>query len=160
MEEKVVTKKTISKSSAHFNAEELYKFIVGEIIKNGHIYVEKEQNFKPDQYGGQTEYTLLGLNTFDGFAKSRLEIEVKYNDVNKTKSKGKTVDEGDLNITIKGIVIYDYTDQWEKSDAKRFMFNLYKKFLKKKELKAKYLKPTFKIVDKIQKSIKKHLELY
>ena len=160
MIEKEITKKKISKKEALFKAKELYKSIIDALKKQGYIFAEKEQKLTPTQYGEQTTYTILGFKTIDTFAKVRQEVSVVYENLVKTKVDNNVLDKGNLVVNIKGLVIYDYENQFEKAPLQKFMFNIYQKYLKKEELKKKYVIPLLKDTDAIYKTLKEKLELY
>jgi len=160
METRKAGKKIINKKKTIFEAEKLYKSIIEEISNQGFIYAEKEQRFKPTQYGDETRFIILGFKSRDSFAKTKLTITVKLEDINKIKKDNRKLDEGNINILIEGEVNLDYNDDWNKSGLKKFLFKIYTKYLKKEEIKQKYMVPTFKDVGIIYKKLKEDLNLY
>ena len=138
-----LNKKIISLQQAVFDLDSVYKVAKSSLEGEGYTFFEKEQGMKTDQYGQQISFEFQGDKKFDEFCKVKITITCKFKNIEKIKVDNKTLQSGICELVIVPVAEVDYQNKWGRDKFGEFLFGIYTKFLKKKELDDKY----FDVVD-------------
>jgi len=155
-----LNKKIISLTTTIFDLDLVYKTTKTALEEEGYIFSEKEQAMKTDQYGQQVNFEFQGDKEYDEFCRVKITITAKFKDMEKVKVDGKNMQKGVCEMLIIPVAEIDYKNKWGKDSFGEFIFSLYTKFLKRKELDDKYFDVGDAEVVRIYEKIKDALELY
>jgi len=142
-EELLVAGPTTVKHKGVFDLDEFYKFLHDLLDSLGYSIEERKYKQKDVPGGKEVEiswectkkvddYTMFRIN-IDITIKSLVDVQVQRGDIRVPAHKG------DMEFKLKGWIITDYEDKWEKSPILKFLKGIYDRYL---------YKPTFENLQK------------
>ena len=137
-----------------FSAEEIYKEVRKVADKLKYSFVEKEQESKPAKYGQDRVFNFYLEKVFDDFAKGKIEIEIKFFNLNRVKVEGKELDRGDIDFVLTATGVFDHRNEWVMKRLNKGLFDFYWKYFMKEKAKRVYLKPLTEDAEKIYEAVK------
>lgn len=158
--EKKVADRIVEIKQQAFDSKELYKVLKTKIEDLGYIFLEKGHEIKDSKYGGEVKFEFKGMKKWDLFCKSEVVVKVELENMQKIKEEGKTIDLCDGKIIISGTIFTDYRNEWNASEIKKILYDIYIKYFMLLRIKKLYIIPTLKDVDAILSEAKKKIELY
>ena len=153
-------KRRLNLTDEIFSTEELYKEARKAAETLGFSFVEKEHSIKPDKYGDERKYVFLMGRRFDAFAKTEIEIELKFENLNKVKKDGKTLERGDGEIVLTANVVLDYKNEWWMRKLHRSLLEFYLKYFVRDRVNRLYFGPAKNQADTIYTALKNKLDAY
>lgn len=155
-----VTKRIIEVKQQVFDTKSVYKALKDKFVDLGYTFFEKEHGNEETKYGREIKFKFEGEKKWDLFAKTKIKIEAKFENVNKVKVDGKELDRCDGTIKITGELHTDYKNQWTLSTIKTKLFDLYSEYFVKTKIKKLYLEPTKNDIEELNKAAKENLGYY
>lgn len=157
---KEAAKRRLNLVSAVFSAEEVYREArkAGDALK--YTFIEREQEFKPAKYGHERKFVFMLTRHVDDFARVEVEIEMRFENLNKVKHDGKELDKGDVDMVLTSNVVLDYRNRWGMRRFHRALFDFYLEYFVKERFKKLYFIPAVNDLNAIYEAIKERAEYY
>ncbi len=116
-----------------FESRELFKVIKSWAKEKGYWFYEESRTESTKPEGKYVELSLPLQKKLTDYAKSRIHMKLQFGPMNdvvvKRDQKRKKVQEGKLNIFMKGVLETDYEDRWETKPIFYFLRVLFEKYL-------------------------------
>ena len=141
-----------------FNLKVLTKKLKDWFEENNYYYDEKFSITKKKAYGDEIDVHISGYIFMDDFAKSEILVKFFLYYTDKTGSKGKKEDKGELEIRITADLIYDYKHKFS-SKFKSFLLKMYVGYLIRDRFENFYEVKVFNDAQSIFNSLKDELDL-
>jgi len=143
----------IQKKYEVFDFKKLYgvgKTWAGEYLYNWH---EQLYNDKVGSAGHEIEIEWTFDKKFSAFVKFHIEVKMHILRMNPVSVEGKSLEKGEVEITIQSVMQMDYKENWEKNKLHKFLRHAYIYLVKKTELEktaGEVWKETYDLQDKIK----------
>ncbi len=134
-----------------FNFEDFYKFCAKWVKDKGYLLME-ERNHEDKEESIKKRIVWVNNKNISDYFRYQMKMEFLTDMKNVKTKKGKKTNKGNVQITIKGILIYDWQIEygwgadWECSPIKKFLRGIYNKYF----IKGR--------VDKYRKGLKEEVE--
>ena len=152
---KSIVRKNLSAVDQDFDIDSVYKGMKKKADDLGYGFLEQEQTTKEGKYGTELTFKFKLVKDIDFFGRSIIEIEFKFDLLNKVKGR----EHGDCGVEVKSEIELDYQNRWGKNKFNKALFGLYSK-IKAEDFKRLYLIPTIKNTTEVQEFIKDKFGFY
>ncbi len=153
---------TVFKYNGVFNFDEFYKLFRETIEGEGYIIISEADSRKNKGGSDKVEIEWSYERIIDDYTKFTLSVEILIPSLKKViiKKEGKEIktSSGNATIIIKGVIITDWQNLWEKSPFLKHLRGFYERYLFKKTLND-YETEVYKDVFSIEGTIKSFFNL-
>lgn len=146
----------IIKYNGVFDFDKLYKGMHDWFVMHRYDFQEKEQTRKGKDLGAFMELEWAGERRVDEYAKFSITVHFIIEEMERVEN----LDKGKLLIELAASLILDYKNSWQSNSFKKFLFNIYNKYIIKEKIKKYYFGKLYAEVTDLQDTGKSILDLY
>ncbi len=142
--EKIQVAKTMIKPRGIFDMGDYYKFLYNLIQSLGYAIGEDDYSQKELPAGKDIEFHWTCIMNVDDYTQFELKIECKVRGLQEVQVVRENIKEkknkGEVELTVKGNIITDYNDRWEKQPLLKFLKKFYDNYLYRSTWESYYAK--------------------
>lgn len=147
-----------------FDFSELYALIVEWMKQRRFWFQEKSYKHKvPSPLGAEQELDFIGDKAVTEFYKQEISMNIHLYDMTEVEvvheGVTKKLTNARVEISIQGNVVIDYEKRWQKGKFNNFIFDLYRKYIAKKEMEALYGDQLYYRMYKLHAEIKNFFDM-
>ncbi len=150
------------KQKSIFDMGDYYKFLYQLITSLGYIVNEDDYSQKDTPSGKEIEFHWTCEMEVDDYTKFKIWIECKVRGLQDVQVVREGIKEkknkGEVELTIKGHILTDYKDRWEKNPVLKFLKGFYDRYLYKPTFEG-YIEKIWENVYLIENEVKAFFEL-
>ena len=122
-----------------FNIQEIYTALKDTIkTKLKYKFIEQKQESEVKKTGKKIKMIFTGERPVDDFVRFNVQVELLFENINKTKIDGKMLDDGDVKAIFNAKLEFDYKNRWNADPLSKFLLFVYTKFVLRYKIKDVY----------------------
>jgi hypothetical protein len=132
-----IFKNRIVKKGA-FDVNKIYKECKAWFSNNEYNYTESEKTTKPKAQGIEIIYKGFGERDVTDYFRFKIEVAFLFEHLKEVQRNNKKMYEGKAEMRVSVILVIDYKNIWERTKLSKFLHEIYKKHLIKKQIESVY----------------------